>query len=79
MNYNLDGGWYAVSSPVVTANWKAPSDDTWTVPVGGGMGRIFSVGGQAMNAQVQAFYNIERPEYGPDWSLRLQLQFLFPK
>jgi hypothetical protein len=79
VNYNFDGGWYAVSSPIVTANWEARSDDTWTVPVGGGFGRIFKVGGQAVNAGVQAFYNVERPEFGPDWSLRLQLQFLFPK
>lgn len=79
VNYNFDSGWYAVSSPVVTANWKADSDDTWTVPVGGGMGRIFHIGGQAINAQAQAFYNVEHPELGPDWAIRFQLQFLFPK
>jgi hypothetical protein len=79
VNYNLGGGWYGVSSPVITANWKsADDDDTWTVPVGGGFGRIFSIAGQAMNAQVQSFYNVEAPQYGPDWSLRFQLQFLFP-
>jgi hypothetical protein len=27
----------------------------------------------------QAFYNVEKPENGADWTLRLQLQFLFPK
>ena len=43
------------------------------------MGRIFHIGGQAMNAQLQGFYNVDRPEFGPDWSLRFQLQFLFPK
>ena len=32
-----------------------------------------------MNAQAQAFYNGEKPDNGPDWTLRLQLQFLFPK
>ena len=79
VNYNLPGGWYAVSAPIITANWEADSDDTWTVPVGGGMGRIFHIGGQAMNASAQAFYNVESPQYGPDWSIRLQLQFLFPK
>lgn len=79
VNYNMEGGWYLVSSPIITANWEASSDDTWTVPVGGGMGRIFKLGDQAMNAQVQGFYNVERPEFGPDWSIRVQLQFLFPK
>jgi len=40
-NYNLDDGWYLTSSPLITANWEANNDNTWTVPVGGGLGRIF--------------------------------------
>jgi hypothetical protein len=28
---------------------------------------------------VQTFYNVARPDFGPDWSIRFQLQFLFPK
>lgn len=80
VNYNFGAGWYAVSSPVITANWEADDDDDrWTVPVGGGLGRLFSVGGQTVNAQVQGFYNVEKPDLGPDWSLRFQMQFLFPK
>jgi len=79
VNYNLPGGWYAVSSPIVTANWEVDNDETSTVPVGGGIGRIFHVGGQAMNAQLQTFYNLESPQYGPDWSIRFQLRFLFTK
>lgn len=79
VNYNFEKGWYAVSSPIVTANWEADSDNTWTVPVGGGFGKIFKIGGQAMNAQLQGFYNVESPKNGPDWSIRFQLQFLFPK
>ena len=79
VNYNFRDGWYVVSAPVITANWEADSDDRWTVPVGGGFGRIFRIGGQAINAQVQSFYNVESPQFGPDWSIRLQLQFLFPR
>jgi hypothetical protein len=79
VNYNMDDGWYLVSSPVVTANWEADDDNTWTVPVGGGFGKIFRIGNQPINAQVQGFYNVERPQYGPEWIMRFQLQFLFPK
>ena len=57
----------------------ADSGNQWTVPVGGGVGKIFRIGKQPVNAQAQAFYNVERPDNGPDWTLRLQLQFLFPK
>ncbi len=79
VNYNLSKGWYLVSSPVITANWEADSDDTWSVPVGGGAGRIFKIGKQPVNAQTQAFYNAVAPDGGPDWSLRFQLTFMFPQ
>jgi hypothetical protein len=79
INYNLPEGWYISSAPIITANWKADSGNKWTVPFGGGIGKIFRIGKQPMNAQVQAFYNAVKPDNGPDWTLRLQLQFLFPK
>ena len=79
VNYNLQDGWYLTSSPVITANWNEDSSDRWTVPIGGGFGRIFRIGSQPMNFSTQAFYHAESPEFGPDWSLRLQLQFLFPR
>ena len=67
-------------SPIIAANWEADdSDDTWLVPVGGGVGKIFRIGNQPMSAQAQAFYNVEKPEVVGDWTLRFQLQFLFPK
>jgi hypothetical protein len=79
INYNLPKGWYISSAPILTANWKADSGNQWTVPFGGGVGKIFRIGKQPVNAQVQAFYNAVKPDNGADWSLRLQLQFLFPK
>ncbi len=51
----------------------------WTVPFGGGFGKIFKIGNQPVNAQASAYYNFEKPEFGADWQLRLQLQFLIPK
>ena len=79
VNYNMDDGWYLISSPIMTANWKADSSDQWTIPVGGGLGKIFRIGKQPVNVNTQFFYNAETPEYGPDWSVRFVLQFLFPK
>ena len=32
VNYNMADGWYLVSAPIITANWEADSDNTWTVP-----------------------------------------------
>jgi hypothetical protein len=79
VNYNLPKGWYISSSPIITANWEADSGDKWTVPLGAGIGKVFKIGKQPMNAQVQGYYNVEKPDNGADWTLRLVLQFLFPK
>ncbi|MGB5894046.1 MAG: hypothetical protein WBG58_07695 [Ignavibacteriaceae bacterium] len=79
INYNLPDGWYLSSGPIITANWKAESGQQWVVPFGGGFGKIFKIGSQPLNAQVQAFANVVKPDNGADWSLRLQLQLLFPK
>ena len=81
VNYNMAQGWYLTTSPVITANWNpAPGAGKWTVPLGGGVGKIFKVAGQAMNGQVAAYYNIEKPTRdSSDWQLRAQLTFLFPR
>lgn len=79
VNYNLPHGWYLTSAPIMTANWAAASRDQWTVPVGGGIGKIQWFGKLPINFQVQAFYNVVTPEYAPEWQLRFQVQFLFPK
>ena len=80
VNYNLDRGWYLTTSPVITANWEANSDNTWTVPVGGGVGRIMRFGRQPVNLSLTGFYNVEKPDdFGPEWSIRFTLQLLFPR
>ncbi len=79
INYNMDDGWYLVSSPIITADWKADSSDQWTIPLGGGLGKIIRIGKLPLNVSTQAFYHVESPEHGAEWSARFQLQFLFPK
>jgi hypothetical protein len=78
VNYNLPKGWYLTSSPILTSNWLADSGDRWTVPVGGGFGRLFKVDKLPINMQLQAFYNVVRPTNAPSWTLRFQIQALFP-
>jgi len=81
VNYNFGKGWYLVSAPILTANWIARARDQWTVPVGGGGGKLSRVGkvGLPVNIQLQSFYNAVTPDTGPDWQLRFQVQLLFPK
>ena len=78
VNYNLPGGWYLVSSPIITANWQR-ANNPWILPVGGGFGRVFRVGRQPMNASLQAYGNVIKPDGFGDVTVRAQLQFLFPK
>jgi hypothetical protein len=78
LNFNFPRGWYVSAAPIVTANWDA-DDNAWLVPVGGGFGKLQRIGRLPVNLSVQAFYNAEKPKFGPDWSTRLQVQFLFPK
>jgi hypothetical protein len=91
VNYNFGEGWYLVSAPILTSNWVASSGDKWTVPLGAGGGRLFrlkelpggdnlgKLGELPVNAQLQAFYNVVRPDDAATWQLRVQVQFLFPK
>ena len=79
INYNFPGGTYLTAAPIITADWEANSNDRWTVPLGGGVGKIVRFGKLPVNFQTQAFYNVEKPQNGADWTLRLQAQLMFPK
>ncbi len=79
LNYNLEDGWYLTSDMVWTANWKADSDNRWTIPLGGGFGKMFKIGDQAVNSKLEAYTNVVQPDGAPDWSLRFTFQLLFPK
>lgn len=77
--YNLPDEWYLTTSPIITADWEADSDERWTVPVGGGAGKMFTVLNQHVNAQVGAYNNVVSPKGAADWQFRIDFQFLFPK
>jgi hypothetical protein len=80
INYNFKHAWYLTMSPIITADWKVSHEDMWTVPVGGGVGKIVRLGKLPLNLQLAAYYNVVTPKnFGADWQLRFQFQFLFPK
>jgi hypothetical protein len=79
VNYNFKEGFYLISSPIATVNWKADSGNKWTVPIGGGVGKIFHFGRLPVNTQLSAYYNVERPDNAANWQIRFQVQLMFPK
>lgn len=78
INLNLRKGWYFVSEMTMVANWDKRAGEKWTVPIGGGLGRLFNVLDQPVNTKLGAYWNAVKPIDGPDWSLNFTLQFLFP-
>lgn len=79
VNYNLKDGWFLLTDIIVTANWEARSNQIWTVPLGGGVGRVFKIGNQAINSRLEAYYNVTKPDEAPDYTISFTWQFLFPK
>jgi hypothetical protein len=79
INYNLKKGYYITSQPIITANWEASSPYRWTVPYGGGIGRIMKLGFQPVNLTLQFYANPTRPPGTSPWGMRIQIAFLFPK
>jgi hypothetical protein len=43
------------------------------VPLSGGVGKL------PVNTQLSAYYNVVKPDFGADWQIRAQVQFMFPK
>jgi hypothetical protein len=77
---NLDSGAYFTTGPAIIANWQAAGSQVWTVPMGGGIGKLFKLGGKLpVNTQLAAYYNVVRPEFAGNWLFRLQIQVLLPK
>jgi len=79
INYNMKKGWYITIQPILTANWNATSGNVWTVPFGGGVGRIMKLGFQPVNIAAQFCGNAVYPAGTLSWGMRLQIAFLFPK
>ena len=79
INYNMKKGWYITVQPILTADWRASSGNMWTVPFGGGVGRIMKLGFQPVNITGQFYGNALYPSGASSWSMRLQIAFLFPK
>jgi hypothetical protein len=75
----LGSGWYVNSAPIITADWTAAEGQKWIVPLGLGGGKVLMLGGKLpLNLQTQCYYNIVRPDFGPEWQWRVQVQILLP-
>jgi hypothetical protein len=77
-NYNFGKGWYVTTAPIITANWEVAGNNAWTLPIGGGFGRVVKIGGKLpVNFGLSAYANVLRPQYGATWQLRAQMTLIF--
>jgi hypothetical protein len=79
INYNMAKGYYITLQPIVTANWRAEEGEKWTVPIGGGLGRVFKLGPQPVNINFQVYYTPVRPTGASSFTIRAQYTMLYPK
>jgi len=81
LNYNVPKakGFAFAYSPFITADWNATSGQKWTFPLGGGISQTFVAGKQPMSVNFHLYYNVVRPNAAPNWQIRFQWSFLFPK
>lgn len=76
--YELSENWNLVYIPLgLSHSWKAAKGDDWTIPLGGGIRRLFEIRGQKMGFQAQAFDYVARKPKDPEWELRFTIEFLY--
>ena len=59
-----------------TYDWK---NSQWTVPINLTVSQLLKLGNQPISLQLGGRYYAEKPDGGPDWGLRFNVTFLFPK
>jgi len=78
LNYNLKHAWYvSLQTSGITANWERTTG-RWVVPIGGGPGRVWRFGHQAVNVQSFFFGNVVHPRGASPWTFRMSFTLLFP-
>lgn len=78
INYNFSKGYALSFSPIITANWDAPSGQEWTVPLGLGITRTVVFNRRPMNIGAQYYYNVEHPDAAAGQTLRFIVALLYP-
>jgi len=77
VSYHFAEAWSASSSPNITTDW-INSGSKWTVPVGGGFGKVVRFGEQPIKFDLDAYYNPIRPKAANEtWLLQFTMTFQF--
>jgi hypothetical protein len=78
INFNIPTGWAIVTAPLITANWSAPDEEKWTVPLGIGLTKVTAIGRQPVSVGMQYYHNVEHPHLAGADQFRFQFTLLYP-
>jgi hypothetical protein len=73
-------GWSVGYSGNILADWKAPSNNRWTVPIGVAVGKVVKLGKLPVKIQLAGQYMPIHPDnVGQEWNIQLNLTPVIPK
>jgi hypothetical protein len=73
-------GWSIGYSGNILADWNAPSEDVWTVPIGLGLGKVVKFGRLPVKIDLAVQYMPVHPRIsGQEWNVQVQITPVLPK
>ncbi len=76
----FEGGWNVGYSGNITASWKEPGDNRWTVPIGINVGKVVKFGRLPVKIGLSGQYMITQPDpVGQRWNVQVLLTPVLPK
>jgi hypothetical protein len=80
INFFFEGGWNVGYSGNILADWEAPSNNRWTVPIGLGAGKVVKFGRLPVKISLAAQYMVTQPSpVGQKWNVQIQFTPVLPK
>lgn len=77
--YNFAAGKAIAYNAVISSDWKADSDNRWTVPLGLSWNQTIDMGGgNGFDYMIGPYWNVVRPDGAAKWEIRFMLNWLFP-
>ena len=79
VNYNMKKGYYLVTAPIITANWRADQRGSMGSTVWRRIGKNPEAGVPASELERAVLWKRGPSAGASPWAMKLQLAFLFPK
>jgi hypothetical protein len=76
LTYLLGDGWAASLNAEAIYNWNADTDK-WTLPLAASVSKVVNIGGKYVNFGVATVGYVEKPDFAPDYELRLNVTYVF--